>query len=294
ALTGEGVLAVTTADGGVVLVDTLAEEAAPDLPTLRVDSFAVRRHGRWQEVPLAPAMTLAPAEHEFTVRARLLSYDDPASNRYWSLLEGFDADWVQQGAVGERSFTGLPAGHYRLRLRAADAAGNAAREQVLQLTVRPNWWNTSWARAAAVLAVLLLLWKMAADYRTRLRRRHEWQMTEHQREVAEQASQAKSRFLATLGHEVRTPMTGVLGMSELLLGTALDERQRGYTESIRNAGGHLMRLVNDALDLARIEAGKLELDDSPFDLHRLVQDVAALMEPVARKRGIAFRQSLDA
>ncbi|GAA3933300.1 hybrid sensor histidine kinase/response regulator [Luteimonas lutimaris] len=292
-LTEEGMLAATTADGGVVLVDTLADEPAPVVPALRLDSLAVRRDGRWQDMPLAPAMSLSPSEHEFTVRARLLSYDDPANNRYWSRLEGFDADWVQQGSVGERSFTGLPAGKYTLRLRAADAAGNAAREQVLRLTVRPQWWNTPWARVAFVLLALLLLWKMAADYRQRLRRRHDWQMAEHQREVAEQASQAKSRFLATLGHEVRTPMTGVLGMSELLLGTDLDARQRGYTESIRNAGDHLMRLVNDALDLARIEAGKLELDTSVFDLHRLVYDVVVLMEPVARKRGLAFHQSLD-
>lgn len=293
-LTDEGMLAATTADGGVVLVDTLATEPAASVPALRLDSFAVRRGGRWQDMPLQPAMSLAPDEHEFTVRARLLSYDDPGSSRYWSKLEGFDADWVQQGPVGERSFTGLPAGKYVLRMRAADAAGNAAREQVLRLTVRPPWWQTPWARAAFVLVALLLLWKMAADYRRRLRRRHDWQMAEHQREVAEQASQAKSRFLATLGHEVRTPMTGVLGMSELLLGTDLDARQRGYTESIRNAGDHLMRLVNDALDLARIEAGKLELDASAFDLHALVGDVVALMEPVARKRGLAFEQSLAA
>ncbi len=291
-LTEEGMLAASTADGGVVLVDTRADEPAATVPALRLDSFAVRRDGRWQDVPLQPAMSLSPAEHEFTVRARLLSYDDPGSNRYWSKLEGFDAGWVQQGPVGERSFTGLPAGKYVLRLRAADAAGNAAREQVLQLTVRPPWWQTPWARAALVLVALLLLWKAAADYRRRLRRRHNWQMAEHQRQVAEQASQAKSRFLATLGHEVRTPMTGVLGMSELLLGTDLDARQRGYTESIRSAGSHLMRLVNDALDLARIEAGKLELDASPFDLHALVQDVVALMAPVARKRGLRFEQSL--
>src|SRR5690606_1382318 len=168
-VTAEGMLAAATADGGVVLIDTLAEEPAPGVPVLRVDSFAVRRDGRWQEVPLATTMSLSPAEHEFTVRARLLSYDDPASNRYWSRLERFDADWVQQGALGERSFTGLPAGKYVLRLRAADAAGNAAREQVLHLIVRPYWWNTPWARTIAVVLALLLLWKAASDYRKRLR-----------------------------------------------------------------------------------------------------------------------------
>ena len=293
-LTEEGMLAAATADGGIVLVDTTTVESEPAVPALRLDSFAVRRNGRWQDVPLQPQMTLSPDEHEFVVRARLLAYDDPGSNRYWSKLEGFDSDWVQQGAVGERSFTGLPAGKYTLRLRAADAAGGAAHEQVLRLTVQPPWWRTGWALAAFALAALLLLWKAAADYRHRLRRRHAWQMTEHQREVAEQASLAKSRFLATLGHEVRTPMTGVLGMSELLLGTDLDTRQRGYAESISSAGNHLMRLVNDALDLARIEAGKLELDARPFDLHALVREVVALMEPQARKRGLRFGQSLAA
>ena len=83
-------------------------------------------------------------------------------------------------------------------------------------------------------------------------------------------------------------MTGVLGMSELLLATPLDPRQRSYIESIRRAGEHLMRLVNDALDLARIEAGKLELETHDFDLRALVAEVAALMAPVAEQRGLAF------
>jgi CheY-like chemotaxis protein len=83
-------------------------------------------------------------------------------------------------------------------------------------------------------------------------------------------------------------------MSELLLGTRLDERQRGYTESIRRAGNHLLRLVNDALDLARIEAGKLELDAQPFALRALLAEVVALQAPVARQKGLRFAQQVDA
>ncbi|MET0328194.1 MAG: ATP-binding protein, partial [Luteimonas sp.] len=74
---------------------------------------------------------------------------------------------------------------------------------------------------------------------------------------------------------------------------ALDTRQRGYAESIRRAGDHLMRLVNDALDLARIEAGRLELDPQPFEPARLVQDIVALCAPMARQKSLAFDLVLD-
>lgn len=294
ALTRDGMLAAGTADGGVVLVDTVAADAAPSTPTLRLDSFAVRHDGGWLESPLQGAMTLSSQQHEFRVRARLLAYDDPYSNRYWSRLDGFDSGWVQQDASGERNFTGLSSGKYVLRLRASDAAGNAAPEQRLHFTVLPAWWQTPWARSAFVLACLGVLWWLAAAYRRRLKRRHAWQIAEHKHVLAEQASLAKTRFLATLGHEVRTPMTGVLGMSELLLSTDLDARQRGYTEAIRRAGNHLMRLVNDALDLARIESGKLELDASVFDLRALIDDVCALMAPMARQHALAFRSDVAA
>src|SRR5699024_3824686 len=79
---------------------------------------------------------------------------------------------------------------------------------------------------------------------------------------------------------------------EVLLRTPLDDRQRGYTESIRGAGDHLMRLVNDALDLARIEAGRLELDPQPFDPRALVEEVGALTAPLAQRRGLQFRMEL--
>ena len=288
----DGVLVAAAADGGLRLVDTAMKDAASFRPSLLFDAFAVRRQGYWQTLPLNDALQLQQQDREWRIRARLLSFDDPAGNRYWSRLEGFDSTWVALGNSGERIFTGLAPGHYRLRMRAQDAAGNAAAEQVLIFDVPPPWWRSAWALLLYFLSATLVLAWLAHLYRARLKRRHAWQLAEHKRELAEQASEAKSRFLATLGHEVRTPMTGVLGMAELLQASRLDTKQRNYVDAIRRAGEHLLRLVNDALDLARIEAGKLSLVHAAFSLPRLLSDVASLMAPVAEKKGLVFVEHL--
>jgi CheY-like chemotaxis protein len=91
-----------------------------------------------------------------------------------------------------------------------------------------------------------------------------------------------------MGHEIRTPMTGVLGMTELLLGGELAPRQRDQAESIQRAGQHLLRIVNDALDLARIEAGKLSLDLAPFDPRAMLHEVDTLLRPLAEAKELAL------
>jgi signal transduction histidine kinase len=289
-LTTGGVLVSALADGGLVLLDTLAPDQAALRPSLVWDQVEVRRDGAWTALPTIAELALAPQDRELRVQLRLLAFDDVQANRYFTRLDGYDRDWVAQGASGERVFAGLAPGDYTLHARAVDAAGNPATLPPLRFSVQPPWWRTPWALAGCIAAGLLLLAWLAMEYRDRLKRRHAWLRAEHEREVTREASLAKTRFLATLGHEVRTPMTGVLGMSELLLGTPLDARQRGYTESIRGAGEHLLRLVNDALDLARIESGKLELNVQPFDLRALVADVVALMAPLAHQRG-EFRRA---
>ena len=290
---GGRLLAAATMDGSVVLVDAAMADAPGTTPSLRMDSVSVRRNGDWQPLPQGREPELPWGEHEMRVDARLLAYDDPSSNRYWSRIDGYDHGWIAQGADGGRVIAGLPPGNFVLRMRAVDANGNPAHEQHLRFRVLPPWWRTAWAYAGfALFGALLIAWAAIA-YRRRLQRRSAWQLAEHKRDLAEQASEAKSRFLATLGHEVRTPMTGVLGMSELLQAGALDATQRGQVDAIRRAGEHLLRLVNDALDLARIEAGKLQLDPVDFELHGLVDDVAALMAPLAAQRGLRFATALD-
>ena len=285
---GGRLLAAATMDGSVVLVDAALADAPGTTPSLRLDSVSVRRNGEWQPLASGREPQLPWGEHEMRIDARLLAYDDPGSNRYWSRIEGYDHGWIAQDADGSRVIAGPSPGGYVLRVRAVDANGNPAPERRLRFRVLPPWWRTAWAYAGfASLGALLVAW-MAFAYRQRLQRRSAWQLAEHKRELAEQASEAKSRFLATLGHEVRTPMTGVLGMSELLQSGTLDPAQRGRVDAIRRAGEHLLRLVNDALDLARIEAGKLQLDPVDFDLRGLVDDVVALMAPLAAQRGLRF------
>ena len=293
AISNNGVLAAATADGGLLLVDTNAIDPKSRSPVLRFDRFSVRRGGQWHELPINDGLELQTDDREIRLSARLLAFDDPQGSRYWAKLDGFDADWIALGSNGERVFTGLAPGTWTLRMRAQDAAGNAARGQSFSFVVPPPWWLTLWAKIAVAIIALCIVLSVAWLYRARLRRTHAWQLAEAQRAMAEQASEAKTHFLATLGHEVRTPMAGVLGMSELLLASGLDPRQRGQVDAIHCAGNHLLRLVNDALDLARIEAGRLELLEADFALRPLLDEVAALMAPLAERRGLQFIDTLD-
>ncbi|WP_454832041.1 two-component regulator propeller domain-containing protein [Pseudoxanthomonas wuyuanensis] len=294
AMSADGLLLGAAADGSVMLLDTMMADRPHSEPSLMLAGINVSRGDQNRSLPVQGGFEIQPGEHELQISMRLLAYEDPASNRYRTRLDGLDNSWVEQGGTGERVFSALSPGRYTLHMQGIDAAGNASAQKMLAFRVLPPWWRSPWGIASFVaLAVLWLAWTAAA-YRRRVRRRSAWQLADHKRELAEQASEAKTRFLATLGHEVRTPMTGVLGMSELLLETPLDDTQRGYTQSIQRAGTHLLRLVNDALDLARIEAGKLELQSVDFDLHVLLDDVVALMAPVAGKRGLRFSDELMA
>ena len=280
---------------GVLRFDPRALISVEETPPLQLIAASVRRGDQRIALdPLAAHWGLRWNDRDLQVSARVLSYVDPAANHYGFRLEGHDAEWIDAGAHTDREFSSIEPGRYRLRIRGSNLAGVAADHELSKtLTVAPPPWLTWQAWLAYALALVAMVWWLFASWRKRIERRHRLALAEARRNAAERANTAKTDFLADIGHEIRTPMAGVLGMTDLLARSPLDSDQQRWTISIKRSGEHMLRLINDLLDLSRIEAGRLDIHPQPIELRHLIDEVRTLEAPIAMARGLAFVTDID-
>ncbi|MDX1454167.1 MAG: response regulator [Gammaproteobacteria bacterium] len=249
----------------------------------------------------------------------------PLSNRYSFKLEGFSNEWVDIGRRREITLTSLDPDSYRLHIRGADGSGHVANAR-LDFVVLPHWWQTWWAYTGYALALFALLYFYWSKLQSRLERerrisanlREADQIKSHflselearveestrdlrlavealeiknvelaaAQERANDASRLKSEFLANMSHEIRTPLNGILGFIGLLKKTPLDDAQGEYVRTIDHSSSALLNVVDDVLDLSKIEAGKLTIDEVGFNAREVFADIMEMMAPIAYQKNI--------
>ncbi|MES9962262.1 MAG: two-component regulator propeller domain-containing protein [Candidatus Sedimenticola sp. 20ELBAFRAG] len=257
-------------------------------------------------------LTLSYLERIVSFEFSALNFQSPWKNRYKYMLEGFDAKWLETGSTRRfATYTNLDPGKYVFRVIGSNNDGVWNEEgDSIRLTVLPPWWKTWWAYLL-YLAILILIVVTLIQFRTRtlqLKGRELEQLVtlrtgelevaketaEKAQRQAESANQAKSVFLANMSHELRTPLNAILGFSDML---SRDEQvssgQQSKLATIKRSGKHLLSMINDVLDLSKIEAGRIDLEPEVFDLLQILKDMERMFLLRAEHDGLDFVVDLD-
>lgn len=275
-------------DGQAVRFDPLGLAACRGEPALVVERVQLYREGVLQTLPPAQALTLRPDDRDIQVSVRLLGAPVQARQQYRFRVSGLDREWIRVGRSGTRGFPRLPPGGHRLEFQARLPDGSWSSTHAVMLQVDRSGWHHPWLAGSRVGAGLLLAAGGAWVALRRIARGRRAQAHAQRLALTLRSAQAKAHYLATLGHEVRTPLTGVLGMSELLLASPLHAAQRRRVERIRAGGQALLERVNAALDEARLEAGCAPLHPTDFDVVALHRQWLARQVLPACRRGTAL------
>ncbi len=293
---------------GVTRIASIAAATEPQRSSIPLVIPWIRAGSRRLEHPDGQPVRVDGPERSFAAGMAALTFRHRRDVRFQYRLLGLDEKWIDADGR-EARYTVLPPGDYTFEIRALSLRDDLSFAPArVAVQVLPPYWMTWWFRtlilfAAALAARRAWRWRTEAlrqrqklleqAVRERTRQlRIEKEKTAEALRRAEEASRFKSEFLARMSHEIRTPMHGVIGTADLLSRSGLRADQEPLVRTLQQSAGILMHLLNDVLDLSKIEAGKLSLASRPFDLAEIARNVASLLQPVAHGKGLDLRIEL--
>jgi signal transduction histidine kinase/streptogramin lyase/ActR/RegA family two-component response regulator len=237
-------------------------------------------------------------DKSYSFRFALLNFINPSKNTYSYYLDGYEKDWNYAGNTPFANYPSLPSGNYILRVKAKDVRGNSGRNELsIPIIVYKPWWSSWWARG---LFVFSLLGSMFTYYQWRTlslkRQKRKLEQTvkertielEKQKERAEQSEKYKEQFLANMSHEIRTPMHAISGMVKILNRNEHPPSQDIFLNAMHASADNLVVILNDVLDLSKIEAGKLDIENIPISPISVMENVHQILKYKAEEKGLKF------
>ncbi|HEY1764872.1 MAG TPA: ATP-binding protein [Opitutaceae bacterium] len=255
--------------------EALSRSAQPHRPS--VHAWVISADGK----PAAPVEGALPyASERIHAEFTSLEFGMKEAERYQTMLLGAESGWSTPADSPERDLSGLRDGTYDLLVRLKDDSGRVGPPAVFHFEIASPWWRTPLAYCSFIFsAVALITASTWVRQRTLRRRARMLEETVRQRtEELEKANAAKSKFVASISHEIRNPMGGILGSSLALSQTQLNARQRELVSTLRSCASFLTSLVDDILDLAAIEAGVLKIVPAPMDPRTTLDSVVAMLK----------------
>jgi signal transduction histidine kinase/CheY-like chemotaxis protein/ligand-binding sensor domain-containing protein/HPt (histidine-containing phosphotransfer) domain-containing protein len=290
-----------------------------ELTEIQVDKVSVQAQNN--------RLSLSNQAKGFSVEFSALDYSMPEKIQYKYRLSGFDENWYAADTKFRQvNYTNLSPGTYQLEINATNRTGQWLEQPlILTIDVAAKFFQTSWFLVLVIITVLALTYlfyvnrlkalaekgrkiteqKLSLErvelMKERLAEREQARLTladankalKSEKERAESATLAKSRFLANMSHEIRTPMNAILGMSYLTLRTPLNGKQHEYVNKIESAAEALLLIINDILDLSKIESGHVQLTTQTYDLQQSVMRSVDLLNEQAQSKGLSLRVEFD-
>jgi signal transduction histidine kinase/ligand-binding sensor domain-containing protein/DNA-binding NarL/FixJ family response regulator len=268
---------------GESLVRFTAPEPEPPIVTIKA-VVAGRRHVSPTRLSISSPLELVTFEY---VARSVMTRPEAMVYRY--RLTGYDTEWRNTNATSVE-YENVPRGDYVFEVVAVDRdLVYSETPATVILRVHLPYERVGLLSALSV-AILLIGWQTTRVIRRDRRLTESNRDLETAKEAADAANVAKSRFLASMSHEIRTPMNAILGYAQILLRkTSLADADRRAIDTIQRSGDHLLKLINDVLDISKIEAGRLELQPSDFDLQGMIQNLSLMTSIRCEARRVGWQ-----
>jgi signal transduction histidine kinase/ligand-binding sensor domain-containing protein/DNA-binding response OmpR family regulator len=223
-----------------------------------------------------------------------LNYFDSQKNQYAYKMDGVDKDWVYSGTRHYASYPNLAPGTYTFRVKGSNNDGiwNEKGTSLL-IIISPPWWKTTWAYISYAVILLLTFYGLRRYELNRAKLKNKIKLDAAVLKEKEETEKIKSRFFANISHEFRTPLTLILGPAEKIISRSPDENTLKDAGIIKRNSRRLLKLVNQLLDLSKLDAGRLKLEASKNNIVSFVKGVALSFESLSEEKDITLKISTE-